>query len=92
MGSSLSPELRENLYRRLQRLEGQVRGVCRMMDEERDCQDILTQLAAIRGAAHQISLLLVENYALCCMQDAREDRASADETIARLVNALGKLA
>ena len=92
MENKLPPDLRENLYRRLQRLEGQVRGVCRMLDEDRDCQDMLTQLAAIRGAAHQISLLLVENYALHCVSDAAEDREAANEAIARLVNTLGKLA
>jgi DNA-binding FrmR family transcriptional regulator len=91
MENRLPPDLRDNLYRRLQRLEGQVRGVCRMLDEERDCQDLLTQLAAIRGAAHQISLLLVENYALHCVNDATEDRESVNEAITKLVSTLGKL-
>lgn len=91
MGSDFPPELRENLQKRLQRLEGQVRGVNRMLDEDRDCQDILTQLAAIRGAAHNISLLLVENYALHCVQDAGSDQTSTNEAISRLVTTLGKL-
>ena len=91
MENRLPPDLRDNLYRRLQRLEGQVRGVCRMLDEERDCQDLLTQLAAIRGAAHQISLLLVENYALHCVNDTTEDRESVNEAITKLVSTLGKL-
>jgi len=91
MENRLPSDLRDNLYRRLQRLEGQVRGVCRMLDEERDCQDILTQLSAVRGAAHQISLLLVENYALHCVNDAAVDRESANEAITKLVSTLGKL-
>jgi DNA-binding FrmR family transcriptional regulator len=91
MENSLSSDLQKNVYQRLQRLEGQVRGVCRMLDEGRDCQDILTQLSAIRGAAYQISLLLVENYALHCVNDP-EDRDSANEAIAKLVSTLGKLA
>lgn len=91
MGSDFPPELRENLQRRLQRLEGQVRGVNRMLDEDRDCQDILTQLSAIRGAAHNISLILVENYALHCVRDAGKDQASTNEAISRLVTTLGKL-
>ena len=91
MGSDFPPELRENLQKRLQRLEGQVRGVNRMLDEDRDCQDILTQLAAIRGAAHNISLLLVENYALHCVRDAGNDQTSTNEAISRLVTTLGKL-
>ncbi|MBN1994628.1 MAG: metal-sensitive transcriptional regulator [Anaerolineae bacterium] len=92
MENKLPPDLRNNLSRRLQRLEGQVRGVRRMLDEERECQDILTQLAAIRGATQQISLLLVENYALHCVTDATKDRASANEAITKLVSTLGKLA
>ena len=91
MENSFPSDLQKNVYQRLQRLEGQVRGVCRMLDEERDCQDILTQLSAIRGAAYQISLLLVENYALHCVNDS-ENRASANEAIAKLVSTLGKLA
>ena len=91
MENKLPSELRKNIYQRLQRLEGQVRGVCRMLDEGRDCQDILTQLSAIRGAAYQISLLLVEDYALNCVSNP-EDRDSANEAIAKLVSTLGKLA
>ncbi len=91
MSNDFPPELRKNLQQRLQRLEGQVRGVHRMLDEGRDCQDILTQLAAIRGAAHTISLLLVEDYALHCMQDAAGDQESANQAISKLVTTLGKL-
>lgn len=90
MTNSLPADLHENLDKRLQRLEGQVRGIRRMLDEDRDCQDILTQLSAIRGAAYQISLLLVENYALCCVSNP-EEYGSADEAIAKMVSTLGKL-
>jgi DNA-binding FrmR family transcriptional regulator len=91
MSNKLSPEVRENIEKRLQRLEGQVRGVRRMLNEDRDCPDVLTQLSAIRGAAYQISLLLVENYALECMSHP-EAHGSTDEAISKLVNTLGKLA
>ena len=87
----LSPEVQKNIETRLQRLEGQVRGVRRMLGEDRDCPDILTQLSAIRGAAYQISLLLVENYALECMSHP-EEYGSRDEAINKLVSTLGKLA
>ncbi|MDX1520196.1 MAG: metal-sensitive transcriptional regulator [Anaerolineae bacterium] len=90
MKNKLSPELHKNIEQRLQRLEGQIRGVRRMMDEDRECQDILTQLSAIRGAAYQISLILVENYALDCVSHP-EAHGSTDEAIAKMVNTLGKL-
>jgi DNA-binding FrmR family transcriptional regulator len=90
MKNSLPVDLQENLDKRLQRLEGQVRGVRRMLEEDRDCQDILTQLSAIRGAAYQISLLLVENYAQCCVSHP-EEYGSVEEAIAKMVSTLGKL-
>lgn len=90
MNNTLPNELQENLDKRLQRLEGQVRGVRRMLSEERDCQDILAQLAAIRGAAYQISLLLVENYAVCCVNNP-DEYGSVNEAISKMVSTLGKL-
>jgi DNA-binding FrmR family transcriptional regulator len=90
MKNKLCTDLQENIDKRLQRLEGQVRGVRRMLDEDRDCEDILTQLSAIRGAAYQISLLLVQNYALDCMSHP-DEYGSKDEALAKMVNTLGKL-
>lgn len=86
----MSSATREQLIKRLQRLEGQARGVRRMLEEERDCQDILTQLAAIRGAAHQVSVMVVKEYALNCVNDP-EQYGSPEETITRLVQALERL-
>jgi len=91
MKNRLSPEVQKNIEKRLQRLEGQVRGVRRMLEEDRDCPDVLTQLAAIRGAAYQISLMLVENYALECVSHP-EEYGSRDEVIVKLVKTLGSLA
>ena len=85
-----SPEAREKLINRLQRLEGQVRGICRMIEEGRDCQDVLTQLAAIRGAAHQASILAVREYAVNCLTDP-EAQTSPDETISRMIQTLRQL-
>lgn len=81
---------RDKLLRRLQRLEGQVRGVARMIEEERDCQDILTQLAAIRGASHQISVMFVREYARNCLAD-RGPGMDPEEVVARMVSVLGQL-
>jgi DNA-binding FrmR family transcriptional regulator len=89
--SRISTELQQDIDKRLQRLEGQVRGIRRMINEGRDCQDVLTQLAAVRGAAYQISVLLVENYALDCVSN-HAGADSAEESIAKLVNVLSRLA
>ena len=88
--AALNNGTREKLINRLQRLEGQVRGVCRMIEEGRDCQDVLTQLAAIRGAAHQASILAVREYAVDCLTDP-DAHGSPDETIARMIKTLRQL-
>ncbi len=88
--TTLSAAARAQLIKRLRRIEGQARGVRRMIEEERDCQDILTQLAAIRGAAHQVSVMVVKEYALNCLSSP-EQHDSSDEAIAKLVYTLGQL-
>ena len=86
----MSLTARKQLIKRLQRIEGQVRGVQRMIEEDRDCQDILTQLAAIRGAAHRVSVMVARQYALNCLNDP-EQHGSADEAVAKLLQTFGQL-
>ena len=57
----------EELKKRLSRIEGQVRGVAKMIDADRDCREIVQQLTAIRAAVQQVSLLLVRDYAADCL-------------------------
>ncbi len=85
----MSAEAKEDLNKRLRRMEGQVRGVQKMLEEDRDCRDIVQQLAAIRSAAHQASLLLVRSYAAECLLD--ESRGTAQQAIDELVDVLTKL-
>jgi DNA-binding FrmR family transcriptional regulator len=85
--TTLSPAAYDKLIKRLQRIEGQARGVRRMIEEDRDCQDILVQLAAIRGAAHQISVMVIREYAMTCLSDP-EQHGSPDEAVAKLVQVL----
>ena len=81
-----SPEACADLTDRLKRIEGQVRGVQRMVDEGRDCRAILNQLTAVRSAAYQVSLLLVRDYATQCLRDSGESK-----TIDELVETLGHM-
>jgi CsoR family transcriptional regulator, copper-sensing transcriptional repressor len=62
-----SPEVKADLVARLHRIEGQVRGVEKMVQEERDCGAILQQMSAIRSAVHHASLVLARAYAERCM-------------------------
>ena len=81
-----SPEAYADLSDRLKRIEGQVRGIQRMVDDGRDCRAILNQLTAVRSAAYQVSLLLVRDYAAHCLRDSEEAKGIDD-----LVQALNQL-
>lgn len=78
---------------RLRRIEGQVRGIARMIDEDTYCIDVLTQIAAVTKALQAVSIGLVEDHLGHCVVDAArrspEDGAEkvreASEAIARLV-------
>ena len=61
---------KEALIKRLSRIEGQVRGVARMVTEDRYCVDILNQIAALQSALDAVAMRLLENHAQGCMQSA----------------------
>ena len=61
---------RQALLKRLNRIAGQVRGVAGMVEEERYCVDVLTQIAAIRSALDAVAMQLLEDYAHGCVQEA----------------------
>lgn len=61
---------RAQLLRRLSRLEGQVRGVARMIEREEYCIDILQQTAALRAAVDAVSLRLMEDHVAGCLATA----------------------
>ena len=65
-------EWREDLLRRLRRIEGQAQGVQRMLQQERSCVDILDQLKSIRSAAYGACLILMRKHAVECFRDADE--------------------
>jgi DNA-binding FrmR family transcriptional regulator len=58
---------RREITKRLRRVEGQIRGLQRMVDEERDCETILIQLMAARSALDKVGLLIVSNYIDECL-------------------------
>jgi CsoR family transcriptional regulator, copper-sensing transcriptional repressor len=67
---------KEALIKRLHRIEGQVRGIERMVDEERYCIDILTQIAAVNTALASLAVKLLEDHIRHCVTGAL---ASGDE-------------
>jgi DNA-binding FrmR family transcriptional regulator len=65
----------EEITNRLKRIEGQVRGLQRMIEEERDCEAVLTQLMAARAALDRVGLLVAENFVQECLETADGDLA-----------------
>ncbi|KNG92101.1 metal-sensitive transcriptional regulator [Pseudaestuariivita atlantica] len=65
--------------KRLKRLEGQVRGVARMIEEDRYCVDILTQIAAVRAALKGVEKLVVDDHAAHCIEDALASGTPEDQ-------------
>lgn len=61
---------KDELLGRLKRIEGQVRGIARMIEEDRYCVDVLNQMAAVRAALRQVGLALLEGHARGCMTRA----------------------
>jgi DNA-binding FrmR family transcriptional regulator len=79
---SLSPKRRDDVLLRLRRIEGQVRGVQRMVEDGRDCREIVTQVAAIKSALASVNSQVLQCYASNCLGDAEQP---SDRTIAELI-------
>ncbi|HHU40104.1 MAG TPA: metal-sensitive transcriptional regulator [Propionibacterium sp.] len=78
--------------RRLRRIEGQARGLQRMVDEEKYCIDILTQISAMTKALQSVALELLEDHlAHCVVGAAREGGASAEEKMQEASEAIARL-
>jgi CsoR family transcriptional regulator, copper-sensing transcriptional repressor len=85
---------KDALIKRLHRIEGQVRGIERMVEEERYCIDILTQISAVSTALESVALKLLEDHVSHCVADALAsgDRAAADEKSRELLEAVERFA
>ncbi len=69
-------DAKEKLIQRLRRIEGQMRGVQGMLDEERDCREIIQQLAAIHSAVQGASRYFLQEYATACLAELDEGSPS----------------
>ncbi|MGH2887715.1 MAG: metal-sensitive transcriptional regulator [Solirubrobacteraceae bacterium] len=79
---------KEKILNRLSRIEGQVRGVSRMVEEERYCIDVLTQISAIEAALDKVALGLLDDHTRNCLSEARG--AERSEKVDELMGALGR--
>lgn len=76
---------------RLARIAGQVRGVARMVDEDRYCIDVLTQISAIHAALDKVALGLLDGHARVCMRPAESRATATDAQVDELMGAVGRM-
>lgn len=84
-----TPDEYKKLINRLSRIEGQIRGIRRMVEESAYCTDILVQSAAVTAAMNAFNKELLSNHIRTCV--AEDIREGKDETIDELVDLMGKL-
>jgi CsoR family transcriptional regulator, copper-sensing transcriptional repressor len=81
---------KQQLILRLKRIEGQVRGIHKMVEENRYCLDILNQVAAVQSALNQVSLALMKDHSRHCMSRAIK-QGNGDEAIEELMDVVKRL-
>lgn len=80
-------DTKPQVLKRLSRVEGQVRGISRMVSEDKYCIDILTQISAVQAAIDKVALELVREHTKHCMTHDDDVNGKANE----LVNAIGRM-
>ena len=79
-------EDKKSYINRLSRLEGQIRGISKMLEEDRSCQDVVTQLSAVKaGIDKVIALMVTENLMTCVSEENTEDQRDKVEQALKLI-------
>ena len=81
-------ENKDALLKRLARIEGQVRGIGRMIEDDRYCIDVVTQIGAVRAALDKVALGLMDDHVRHCMANA--DASTRDVRAEELMGAVGR--
>ena len=82
---------REAIVKRLKRIEGQVRGLQKMVVDKRECESIVTQLAAVRSAIDNVGALVLNNYIMICAPRGSESDPDVFESMVRVVGVWGRV-
>jgi DNA-binding FrmR family transcriptional regulator len=88
----MRPDIKASSLKRLQRIEGQVRGLSRMVEEDRYCIDIVTQIAAVRAALRRAEEEILRDHVAHCVEDAitSGNRAEQRRKIAELMDVVSR--
>ena len=81
----------ETLVNRLKRIEGQVRGIQKMVESGRDCESVITQLGAVRSAIEGVGALLLRNYMKICFSREIVAECADIESLARAIAIWGRV-
>jgi DNA-binding FrmR family transcriptional regulator len=81
----------ENLHRRLRKIAGQIQAIERMIDEDIPCEDILSQMNAVKSAIHKCGQIVLEGHIKHCVKDGLE-HGDADKTIEDFTKAVERFA
>jgi DNA-binding FrmR family transcriptional regulator len=82
---------KDQLIKRLRRIEGQVRGIAKMVDDDRYCIDILQQMSAVKAAMDKVAVGLLDDHVRHCMIAGASDEERRDELTAELTAAVSRL-
>ena len=82
---------REIIIKRLKRVEGQIRGIQKMVGEERECESVITQLAAVRSATESVAGLILKNYMKICFEGESTSDCVDVESLARAIAIWGRV-
>jgi CsoR family transcriptional regulator, copper-sensing transcriptional repressor len=82
---------KDQLITRLHRIEGQVRGVTKMVDDDRYCIDILQQISAVKAAIDKVALGVLEDHVRHCMTAGAADEQRREELTSELTGAVSRL-
>jgi len=82
---------KDQLQKRLARIEGQVRGVSKMVDDDRYCIDVLTQINAVRAALDKVALGVLDDHARHCLLGHGGGPTDPDEQVHELMGAVGRM-
>jgi DNA-binding FrmR family transcriptional regulator len=68
-------ESKDDILKRLRRIEGQVKGIHKMIEEDKQCVDILTQVSAVRAAINSVGGLILQSHSKTCLRSAMESES-----------------
>ena len=80
----------KNIINRIKRAEGQMRGILAMMEDGKNCSDVVTQLSAVRSSIDRAMGIIVAENLVSCVNDQEKDNIAKEESVQQAINLLVK--